>query len=139
MTLVRYEPIRMIGRFNRDFSNFLAGDRAKEARGWVPTVDIREEDNRFVLFADIPGVARTDIDISLEDGVLTVKGERQRPSADAAGDWRHRERRQGGFLRRFTLPDSVDSASISATVKDGVLQIEIPKQAQLQARRISVS
>ncbi|MEZ5543137.1 MAG: Hsp20/alpha crystallin family protein [Pseudomonadota bacterium] len=139
MTLVRYEPIRMIGRFNRDFSNFLAGDRAKEARGWVPTVDIREEDNRFVLFADIPGVARTDIDISLEDGVLTVKGERQRPSADAAGGWRHRERRHGGFLRRFTLPDSVDSASISATVKDGVLQIEIPKQAQLQARRISVS
>jgi HSP20 family protein len=103
-------------------------------------VDIREEDDRFVLIADIPGVEREAIDISLEKDVLTVRGERRMTETEETGTLRRRERLHGTFLRRFTLPDTVDTGGeISAALKDGVLRIEIPKQAKPQARRITVS
>ena len=143
MALVRYEPIDLFDRFsndiNRMFTGSLARDATARAHDWAPHVDIREEDGRFVLYADIPGVERKDVDITLEDGVLTIKGERRAQNAEQPGGLRHRERVQGTFQRRFTLPDTVNDGQISATAKDGVLQIVIPKQEQPQARRINVS
>jgi HSP20 family protein len=145
MALVRYEPIDLFDRFSNDINRMFTGSQARDAtararaRDWAPHVDIREEDGRFVLYADIPGVERKDVDITLEDGVLTIKGERREQNAEQPGDFRHRERAQGAFLRRFSLPDTVNDEQISATAKDGVLQIVIPKQEQPQARRINVS
>lgn len=143
MTLVRYEPFRLFGRFNNDINRLLSGtmaqDEPRQSGGWLPAVDIREEDERFVLYADIPGVAREAIDISLENDVLTIKGERSIDDTAAAEGIRRRERGQGAFLRRFTLPDTVNTDSITAAMKDGVLRIEIPKQAKPLARRITVS
>jgi HSP20 family protein len=142
MTRVHYEPISLFGRFNDEINRLLTGsmaqDTAAQTDNWTPAVDIREEDDRFVLFADIPGVARETLDISLEDGVLTVKGERRTSSGDRNNGFRHRERASGTFLRRFSLPDTVSTETITAAVSDGVLQIEIPKQQKAQARRITV-
>ncbi len=143
MTLVRYEPINPFGRFDNGISRFFTGTRlqnqARQARDWIPAVDIREQDDRFVLYADIPGVARKDVDITLEDGVLTIKGDRHAETAEERNGIQRRERMRGTFMRQFTLPDTVNGENISATVKDGVLQIEIPKQEKPEVRKITVA
>jgi HSP20 family protein len=105
----------------------------------MPAVDVREEDDRFVLSADIPGVERKDVEVTMEDGVLTIKGERHAETEEKREGFHRRERVHGTFLRQFTLPDTVDADSISATVKEGVLHIEIPKQAKPEPRKITVA
>ncbi len=143
MAVVRYEPNNLFDRFNNEINRFLSGttmqDEAGRERNWVPAVDIREDDSRFVLYADIPGVQGKDVDITLEDGVLTIKGERRPETEPQSNGFQRRERARGTFMRRFTLPDTVNDENISAAVKDGVLQIEIPKQDKQQARRITIS
>jgi HSP20 family protein len=101
-------------------------------------VDIREEENRYVLEADIPGVAREDLDITLEDSVLTIKGERTINSVESSEGYRRRERTHGSFVRQFTLPDTVNTEAISAAFVNGVLEIGIPKQAKPEPRKITV-
>ena len=141
MSLVHYKPVNLFQQFdnelNRYFSNTRA-DAANQAHDWVPAVDIREEENRYVLQADIPGVTRANIDISLEDSVLTVKGERSIASEGNSETYRRQERTHGSFVRQFTLPDTVNTEAISATVVDGVLEIGIPKQEKPEARKITV-
>jgi len=143
MTLVRYAPVNPLDRYNSGFNRFFTGTRlqneAGRERNWMPAVDIREEDDRFVLYADIPGVAREDVDITLEDGVLTVKGDRRAETAENHNGFQRRERMRGTFMRRFTLPDTVNDENISASVKDGVLQIEIPKQAKPEVRKVTIA
>lgn len=109
-----------------------------EGSDWTPTVDIKEEDDRFVLHADIPGVSADDIEVSMEKGVLTVKGERKHESTESSEGYKRLERSHGVFIRRFALPDSVDAESIGASSKDGVLEVVLPKQQPQQPRRIDV-
>lgn len=142
MHLVHYKPANLFQQFDNELNRFFSGARTEAANqsfDWTPAVDIREEENRYVLEADIPGVARENIDISLEDSVLTVKGERRIDTAENTDGYRRRERRHGSFLRQFTLPDTVNTEAISATVTDGVLEIRIPKQDKPSARKIAVS
>ena len=141
MSLVHYKPVNLFRQFddemNRYFSNAHA-EAANQPHDWTPAVDIREEQNRYVVEADIAGVARENIDISLEDSVLTVKGERAIESGENAENYRRRERTYGSFVRQFTLPDTVNTEAISATVTDGVLEIRIPKQEKPEPRKITV-
>jgi HSP20 family protein len=143
MALVRYEPINLFDQFNNEINRFFSGAQTQRAanqeRGWVPAVDIREEDDRFLLSADIPGVERKDVEITLEKGVLTIKGERHAESEEKREGFRRRERVHGTFMRQFTLPDTVNAENISASVREGVLHIEIPKQAKPEPRKISVN
>jgi len=143
MALVRYEPIDLFDRFNHEINRFLTGrtiqGETSQPRSWVPAVDIREDETHFFLYADIPGVQSGEVDITLEDGVLTIKGERRAETGTQPDGFRRRERVHGSFMRQFTLPDTVNDENISATVRDGVLQIEIPKQDKPQARRITIS
>jgi len=143
MALVRYEPINLFDQFNNEINRYFTGTRTQQATGeqrsWLPAVDIREEDSRFVLEADIPGVERKDVDVTLENGVLTIKGERTAQAEETGEDFHRRERVHGTFLRQFSLPDTVNAESINATVKDGVLVIEIPKQARPEPRKITVA
>ena len=106
---------------------------------WSPAVDIKEEPERFVLYADIPGVSPTDIEVSMEKGVLTIRGERKHELTTAEQGFHRTERRQGVFIRRFTLPDSVDAENIAATSQDGVLKLVLPKAAPATPRKIKVS
>lgn len=105
---------------------------------WAPRVDIKEEDSRFVIFADIPGVEPANIEIHMDKGILTIKGERSTVSAEEGQRYSRVERAQGVFHRRFSLPDSADAEGITATGRNGVLEISIPKKAETTPRRIQV-
>lgn len=106
---------------------------------WIPAVDIKEEQDRFVLLADIPGVDPKDIDVSMENGVLTIKGERKFETEQEREGYKRIERVRGTFYRRFSLPDTADAEKISAKGKDGVLEIVIPKHERTKPRKIAVS
>ena len=149
MNVVRYEPWGLLRRFNDDVNQLFSesrnlpvteGDRSSiVTSNWSPAVDIKEEDERFVLKADIPGVDPKDIDVSMEDGVLTIKGERKHESEEEAEGYKRVERSYGSFYRRFSLPDTADAERVTAKGKDGVLEVFIPKQEKVQPRRITVS
>jgi HSP20 family protein len=143
MLLTRYEPFGLFGHFGNEMNRMLAGNRSEGntavERDWTPAVDIREEEDRFVLVADIPGVSRKDVEITLDDGVLTVKGERRMTAEESGMEHHRRERVHGRFARQFTLPDTVDAEHISATVTEGVLEIVIAKAEKPQPRKISVN
>ncbi len=149
MSLVRYEPLNLLNRFQQELSrlNWLdeftndsgEGDRSNIVTShWRPAVDIREEDTRYVIHADLPGVDPKDIDITMEDGVLTIKGQRQSETRDEQSGYKRIERVSGSFYRRFSLPDTAKSDGIEAKGKDGVLEVIIPKQEKAQPRRITV-
>lgn len=143
MSLIRYEPVSLFDQFNHELNRFFTHTRPTtaggEARDWAPAVDIREEDDRFLLIADIPGVKRDDVEVTLEDGVLTIKGERHTETEETREGFHRKERVHGSFLRQFTLPDTVNPDSISANVTDGVLEIGIPKQAKPEPRKITIN
>ena len=105
---------------------------------WAPRVDIKEEPSRFVIQADIPGVDPAQIEIHMEKGVLTIKGERKQESTSEADKYTRLERTHGLFYRRFSLPDSANPEQISATGKHGVLEIVIPKRPETTARKIEI-
>jgi HSP20 family protein len=139
MILTYFEPYRMIDRFygeiNRMF-NVTPESSAAAASRWTPAFDVLEDEARYVLRADVPGVERKHLDINLKDSVLTIKGERTSEHADDKQGFRRCEHHHGQFFRQFALPDSVDTAGISARVSDGVLEISIPKQAIPGPRKI---
>ena len=143
MSLIRYEPASLFDQFNHELNRFFTHTRPTtaggETRDWAPAVDIREEDDRFLLIADIPGVKRDDVEVTLEDGVLTIKGERRTETEETREGFHRKERMHGSFLRQFTLPDTINPDSISAVVTDGVLEIGIPKQARPEPRKIAIN
>ncbi|WP_426689133.1 Hsp20/alpha crystallin family protein [Rhodanobacter ginsengiterrae] len=106
---------------------------------WAPRVDIREDEQRFVILADIPGVDPAQIEVSMDKGILTIKGEREAAAPETSGKFTRVERARGAFHRRFALPDSADADGITATGKLGVLEIVIPKKAQATPRRITIN
>jgi HSP20 family protein len=105
---------------------------------WLPSVDVHEEAERFVVRADLPGVDAKDIEITAQDGVLTLRGERRAEKREQNGGTQRIERVAGTFVRRFTLPESAQADAISATQTNGVLEVTIPKQAKPEPRRIKV-
>jgi HSP20 family protein len=137
MTIVGYEPWALFGRLQRQLDQASAETDAASI-SWIPHVDIREENERFVVAADLPGVAGKDIEITAEKGVLTIRGERRSEKKAAGEGYERVERASGTFLRRFTLPESADAEAIKATHANGVLEVSIPKRPQEQPRRISV-
>ena len=125
--------------FDRFFDN--SSDQSNVVTSqWTPRVDIKEEDKRFVILADIPGVDPKDIEVHMDKGILSLKGERSSESSDEDqnGRFTRVERTHGSFYRRFALPDSADADGISATGRNGVLQIAIPKKPETTPRRIAI-
>lgn len=106
---------------------------------WTPRVDIREEDKRFVILADIPGVDPASIEVHMEKGILSIKGERKSENTESNGKYTRVERAHGLFYRRFALPDSADADGITASNKHGVLEIVIPKRPETTPRRITIN
>src|SRR4051794_19069793 len=145
MALIRWEPAREINSFqqemNRLFSSFFdtPGTTATTGpRRWIPAMDVIETDEHFVLRADLPGMTESDIDLSLEDHVLTVSGERK-AEHEARGEGYYRvERASGSFSRSLTLPEGVDGDAIAATFDKGVLEVRIPKPEQRKPRKLQI-
>jgi HSP20 family protein len=139
MTIVRYEPWALVGRFQRQLERALGEDSTDSATvSWIPSVDVHEEAERFLVVADVPGVDGKNIEITAEKGVLTIKGERTSEKKSSKDGFERVERATGSFLRRFTLPENADAEAIKATHVNGVLEVSIPKRATEQPRRISV-
>ena len=107
-------------------------------RGWVPAVDIHQEADKVVVDADLPGLKKDEIDIGVEDGVLTIKGEKKRENEVKDEDYHRVERLHGTFERSFRLPTTVDTAKITAKYKDGVLHVEVPKKEEAKPKQITV-
>ncbi len=105
---------------------------------WAPRVDIREEAGRFLILADIPGVDPKDIEVSMDKGILTLKGERSASAVQENERYTRVERSHGVFHRRFALPDSADAEGIKASGRHGVLEISIPKRPESTPRRITI-
>ncbi len=134
------DPVRQL--FERMFDGGLFGraqdDSSVVTSQWAPAVDIHEEPERFVLYADLPGVDPQDIEVQMDRGLLTIKGERRAETPMEGGRYSRVERLHGVFHRRFALPDSADPEGISASGHDGVLQVVIPKRPESKPRRIQV-
>jgi HSP20 family protein len=111
---------------------------AADSGAWLPPVDIHEQDNQFLVHVDLPGVDPKAVEITSEQGVLTIRGRREESLRDARDGYRRIERVTGEFQRRFSLPDSADVQNIKAKAVNGVLQVSIPKVAQVQPQRITV-
>jgi HSP20 family protein len=145
MALVQYQPFNALNQLQQeinrlfDLSTSVNDDSGTlYARDWAPAVDIREEPDRYVVYADIPGVNPEEIDITMENNVLTISGERRAEADDKANGFRRVERVRGKFLRRFTLPQSADADKISAKSTHGTLEVVIPKREQALSRRIPI-
>lgn len=109
-----------------------------ETSSWSPLVDIKEQKDCFIVLADLPGVKNEDLSISLEEHVLTLKGKREYESSEQVENYSRRERAQGQFYRRFSLPQTADDAKISARYSQGVLEIRIPKKEPVQEKKIEI-
>lgn len=148
MTMVRFEPFRelaqMQDRINRIFGDAYTrrydNDDVMQRGEWLPPVDIFENgDQEIVLRAELPGVAKEDIDIRVENNTLTLKGERKR-EAEVKNEQYHRvERSYGTFSRSFSLPSRIDSEKVRADYRDGVLSITLPVKEEAKPRQISVA
>ena len=136
MSVLRYEPWALLNRLHREFDQSF--EAAARDASWTPAVDIHEEAQRFLVRADLPGVKTTDIEVTADKGVLTLRGERQIDKKEVDGHYSRVERVAGKFVRTFTLPDNVQTDAIKAQFKDGVLELTIPKIAKVEPRRIEI-
>lgn len=145
MAIRRYDPWRLLNELSNEIGRLYETAPAGEAdesslatSDWAPAVDIVEEADRYLIHADVPGVKPDQIDVHMEGGVLTIRGQRNSETKEAGQGYKRVERAQGTFYRRFSLPDSADAERIAARVDHGVLEVTIPKQERVQPRRIKV-
>jgi HSP20 family protein len=145
MSIVRYDPFRDLRTLqeevNRLFSTNLTRSFGEEAIGrgaWSPSVDIYENKDQIVLEAELPGMKKEDFDLSIENNVITLRGERQFEKKEDNDNYHRVERSYGAFTRSFTLPQTVSSEGATAEYQNGVLRVTLPKREETKARRIEV-
>jgi HSP20 family protein len=147
MNVVRYQPWGLLNQLHTEVDRLFTPPPRRHlddtetgiaASDWTPAVDIKEEAERFVITADIPGVEPKDVELHMENGILTIKGERQAETQSEREGYKRIERVRGNFYRRFSLPDTANADAISARSQHGVLEIVIPKHQKVQPRRIQV-
>src|SRR6185369_6261113 len=146
MTIVRYDPFRDLRTLqeevNRLFSTNLSrsfGDEGIGRGAWAPSVDIYENKDQIVLEAELPGMKQDDFDLSIENNVITLRGERKFEKTDETDNYHRVERSYGAFTRSFTLPQTVSAEGATAEYTNGVLRVTLPKREETKARRIQVT
>ena len=149
MAIVRWEPFRDLvslqDRMNRLFDDSFRGvSRATEedwalGGSWAPAVDIFEHEGNIVLKAELPGVDTKDVDVRVENNVLTLRGERKFDNEVKRENYHRVERAYGTFTRSFTLPAVVDTGNIKAEFKEGVLRVTLPKREEAKPKQIAIS
>jgi HSP20 family protein len=145
MSIVRYDPFRDLRNLQDDVNRLFTGNVARVfdeegiARGsWSPSVDIFENKDQIVLEAELPGMNREDFDLSVENNVITLRGERRFEKKEETDNYHRVERAYGSFLRSFTLPNTVSAEGATAEYRNGVLRVVIPKREETKARRIEI-
>ena len=141
MAIVRWEPIREINTLNRLFGTVFDAplpSNGATLRRWMPAMDLVETGEHYVLRADLPGLTEEDVNIKVDDRVLTVSGERKAEHTETKDGYHRVERAFGSFSRALTLPEGIDAEAVTASFDKGVLEVQIPKPAQRKPRRISI-
>jgi HSP20 family protein len=138
--LIRNNPWQLLNDLNSvlDIGLRPRDDSNVESSRWIPAVDIKEEADKFILAIDIPGVNPNDVEISMENNVLTLKGSREETINENKQGYHRIERIKGSFYRRFTLPDTADAEQVTAKSRHGVLEVIIGKRKAMQVRKIAV-
>ena len=135
MNIAIREPWGLLNRLSRDLDGYRA---TPNTVAFIPAVDVQEEKERYVVKADLPGVKPEDIEVTAEKGILTLRGERKAEARDSAAGYERIERVSGTFTRRFALPENVQGEAIKAKFAHGVLEVSIPKQPVVPAKRVVV-
>ncbi|MGQ0811758.1 MAG: Hsp20/alpha crystallin family protein [Nitrospiraceae bacterium] len=146
MNLVRWDPFRELEdvseRLNRVFRRPAAqrsnGKEMMTVADWTPSVDISENEAEYLIKAELPEVKKEDVKITLEDGVLTIHGERRQEKEEKGKKYHRVERSYGSFIRSFMLPDQVEGVEVKAEFKDGVLNLHLPKSEKAKPKSIEV-
>ncbi|MFP4648540.1 MAG: Hsp20/alpha crystallin family protein [Halorhodospira sp.] len=151
MTAMRYDPWNNLRELQQDLDRIFGPgsgrpgvlsryneDNGEAASNWLPAVDIREDESNYIVEVDLPGVSPEEIDVAMDNGMLTIKGQRQSEETDSGADWKRIERVRGTFFRRFTLPENVDPEGIQARSRHGVLELTVPKRQEEPSKRIKV-
>jgi HSP20 family protein len=146
MTIVRYDPFRDLRTLqeevNRLFSTNLTrtfGDEGIGRGAWSPSVDIYENKDQIVLEAELPGMKQEDFDLSIENNVITLRGERSFEKKEDSDNYHRVERSYGSFTRSFTLPQTVSGEGVTAEYSNGVLRVTLPKREEVKPRKIEVT
>lgn len=143
MAVTRWYPFRDVISFQDQINSLFRGFNETEGTlttpGFVPAVDIYEDDKKVVLKLEVPGMEEKNLDIQVEKNILTVKGERKFENDEKEENFRRIERRYGSFLRTFTLPTTVDSENVQATYSAGILKLELGKKPEAQPKQIKVN
>ena len=142
--LTRWEPFRefttLQDRMNRLFrDSFGEGQEALTSTSFAPAVDVYEDEHNVTLKIEVPGIDEKDIDVRIENNVLTVHGERKFEKEEKEENFRRVERQYGSFTRTFTLPNTVDSEKVSANYEKGILKVTLPKRAEAKPKQIKVN
>lgn len=145
MSIVRYDPFRDLRTLQEEVNRLFTGNVARAfddegiARGsWNPNVDIYENKDQIVLEAELPGMSRDDFDLSVENNIITLRGERHFEKKDNTDNYHRVERAYGSFTRSFTLPNTVSGEGAIADYRNGVLRVVLPKREETKARRIEI-
>ena len=145
MTINRYDPFRDLRNLQEEVNRLFTGNMARAfddegiARGaWSPSVDIYENKEQIVLEAELPGMKREDFDVSVENNVITLRGERHFEKKDDTDNYHRVERAYGSFTRSFTLPNTVTAEGATADYSNVVLRVGLPKREETKARRIEI-
>jgi len=147
MPIVRWEPYRdtfatqdRLNRlFNETLGRFAGEEEGLSTGNWIPPVDLYETDQDIVLTAELPGIDPKDVEATVHDGTLYLKGERKYESEFREENYRHVERSYGSFGRTFPLPAAVDAEKVRADFKDGVLTLTMPKREETKPKKIKIS
>ncbi len=139
-TLMRFDPLRDVAQLHDEMSRLFDDQRRRgeDSFGWSPAVDIFEDTDGVTLKFDLPEVDAKDVDVRLENGVLTIRGERKLEREDQKTGYHRLERSHGTFQRSFTLPGTLDVENVSAESKNGVLRIHVPRRAEAKPKSIHV-
>ena len=145
MTITRYDPFRDLRNLQEEVNRLFTGNAGRTfddegiARGsWSPSVDIYENKEQIVLEAELPGMNREDFELTVENNVITLRGERRFEKKEDTDNYHRVERAYGSFTRSFTLPNTVSGEGASADYRNGVLRVTLPKREETKARRIEV-
>jgi HSP20 family protein len=143
MAITRWDPFREVqtlqNRMNALFRDFSESDNALTTASFVPPVDIYEDDKKVLLKLEVPGIEEKDLDVSVENNTLTVKGERKFEKEEKEENFHRIERRYGSFFRAFTLPPTVDTEHVKADYHNGILKLELNKRPEAQPKQIKVN
>jgi len=144
MNVIRWDPYRDLSsfadRFNRALGTVAGRERDEELNlgTWIPPVDISEDKDRITLTAELPGFTEDQVEVQMEGGVLTIRGERKFEDEQEGRNFHRLERSYGTFVRSFTLPNNVDRENIHASFKNGLLEIDLPKREEARPRQIKI-